>query len=219
MSVSSNSLAHLPLPQVPMAAAQDDPQQDDARLLQRVVQGDRQAFAVLVRRHQRTVFHIAWRYLNDDEDARDVTQAAFVRAWQNCASFRGESSFRTWLVQIAIHLALNYRRDRGRRRQDPLDDDKGALPDPHALHPTDRIAHAETAEQLRQAVSTLPAKQRLVVELRVHEGLSFKEVAEIAECSEDSAKANFHYALKRLRSLLAPAPQAIREVPQAKPEP
>ncbi len=211
MSVSSNSLAHLPLPQVPMAAAHDDPQQDDNRLLQQVVQGDRQAFAVLVRRHQRTVFHVAWRYVGDDEDARDVTQAAFVRAWQNCASFRGDSSFRTWLVQIAINLALNFRRDRSRRRQEPLGDEQTTLPDPHTQHPTDRIAHAETAEQLRQAVEALPPKQRMVVELRVHEGLSFKEVADIAECSEDAAKANFHYALKRLRSLLAPVPQAKAE--------
>jgi len=173
----------------------------DAELVARAAAGDRAAFGELVRRHQRAVFALAWRQLGSEEDAKDVTQAAFVRAWQGLASFRGDAGFRTWVCRIAINLALNHRRDRGRwRGEDASDDlDDGSPPAP------DVLAAAEASQALSRAVETLPAKQRLVVELRVHEGMSFKEVAEVAACSEDSAKANFHHALKRLRVLLANA--------------
>lgn len=184
--------------QIYMVAAQDDASLPDAALAERVRQGDRRAFAALVQRHQRTVFHVAWRYVRNDEDARDLTQATFVKAWQNAATFRGESAWRTWLLQIAVNLSLNHVRDRGRWKHEELGEDTAGA-DPSLVQ---KLADAESSEQLRVAVETLPPKQRMVVELRVHEGLSFKEVADIAECSEDAAKANFHYALKKLRSML-----------------
>lgn len=183
---------------VPMTTATTD----EARLVERLQAGDRQAFGELVRRYQRPVFYLVWRYVKNDEDAKDLTQAAFVRAWQAAPEFRGEASFRTWLYRIAVNLALNHLRDRGRWRTTPLPEEPaGMLASPDAP-PVDRLVQAEASEQLRRAVEHLPPKQRLVVELRVQDGLSFREVADIAECSEDSAKANFHHALKRLRSLL-----------------
>lgn len=176
-------------------------QHDDRHLLERLREGDREAFGELVQRHQRQVFYLVWRYVKNDADAKDVVQAAFVKAWQNAEAFRGDSSFRTWLYRIAVNLALNHVRDNGRWKTSELTDEQPS----HEASGTQRLVEAEAAQQLRKAVETLPPKQRLVVELRVHEGLSFREVAEIAECSEDAAKANFHHAIKRLRSELGNA--------------
>lgn len=174
---------------------------EETALTERFRKGDRDAFAALVGRHQRSAFYVAWRYVRNDEDAKDLTQAAFVKAWQNVDNFRGDSSFKTWLLRITSNLALNFVRDRGRWRSDELGDDLGD----NAPLPADVLAGAEQSDRLRQAVETLPTRQRQVVELRVQDGMSFKEVADVVACSEDAAKANFHHALKRLRALLGAA--------------
>ncbi len=171
---------------------------DEGELTARFVAGDRAAFSELVTRYERQVFYVVWRYVRNDEDAKDLVQATFVKAWQNAATFRGDSSVRTWLYRIGVNLALNYVRDHGKWHTESMKDD-AASGEPSAA---DRIANAEEGLQLRHAVEELPAKQRLVVELRVQEGLSFREVADVAECSEDAAKANFHHAIKRLRNLI-----------------
>jgi len=176
-------------------------QDADRQLLERMREGDREAFSELVRRHQRQLFYLVWRYVKNDADAKDVVQAAFVKAWQNTDSFRGDSSFRTWLYRIGVNLALNHVRDSGRWKMAELTEEHAS----QEMHGTQRLVEQEAAQELRKAVETLPPKQRLVVELRVHEGLSFREVAEIASCSEDAAKANFHHAIKRLRSELGNA--------------
>lgn len=172
---------------------------DESQLTAGFVAGDRAAFSELVTRYERQVFYVVWRYVRNDEDAKDLVQATFVKAWQNAATFRGDSSVRTWLYRIGVNLALNYVRDHGKWHTESVKDD-AASAEPNAA---ERIANAEEGRQLRQAVEELPAKQRLVVELRVQEGLSFREVADVAECSEDAAKANFHHAIKRLRSLIS----------------
>ncbi len=171
---------------------------EEAQWAVRFRQGDRAAFSELVKRHQRSVFFVVWRYVRNEEDAKDLTQAAFVKAWQNAEGFRGDASFKTWILRIASNLALNFVRDRGRWPSDQFDDEHGD----RAPSAGELLANAEESDRLRQAVETLPTRQRQVVELRVQEGLSFKEVADVVACSEDAAKANFHHALKRLRSVL-----------------
>lgn len=194
-------------------AATTDSTAEEQRLAERFCRGDRGAFGELVLRHQRGVYFLVWRYVRHDEDARDITQAAFVRAWNSAASFRGDAAFRTWIYRIAANLALNWLRDRGRWKLDELSDQlSGDGADADEL-----LDEAVAADQLRVAIAALPTKQRLVVDLRVQEGLSFKEVAEIAECSEDAAKANFHHALKRLRALLAPLARTQAEAGAAPP--
>lgn len=160
--------------------------------------GDRVAFAAWVKTHQRTMHAIVWRYVRNDEDAHDVVQAAFVRAWQALPTFRADASLRTWLYRIAVNQALNHKRDHKNLPKAEIPEDT-ASHDPLA---PERMAEAQTQGQLMAAVDKLPQKQRMVVELRVQQGLSFREVAEVLESTEDSAKANFHHAIKRLRTLL-----------------
>jgi RNA polymerase sigma-70 factor (ECF subfamily) len=140
---------------------------------------------------------VARRYVAPD-DARDVAQRTFVRAFERIRSFRGESAFRTWLRRIAHNIALNHLRDGGRmQRLDELVDLPDQPPSAGASSNDDLI------ERLGEAVARLPPKQRLVVELRVLGDRSFREIAATARCTEESAKANFHHATKRLKQWLA----------------
>ena len=170
----------------------------DRELVEQFRAGDRLAFDQLVRRHQKGMWRLVLRYVRRDADAHDVTQLAFVRAYRGLASFRGTASVRSWLYRIAINCSLSWLRDH--RREQPAEIPEDALVADHASPA--RIAESETAKRLRAAIDQLPPKQKLVLELRIFDDLAFKEVAELAECSENTAKVNFHYAVKRLRDIL-----------------
>lgn len=186
--------ARLPLVS-PTANVTDDP---DRELAERFRGGDRAAFDQLVRRHQRGVWQLVRRYVKRDADAFDVTQLVFVRAFRGLGSFRGAASVRSWLYRIAINCALSWLRDH--RREEPSELAEDALTDANPAPA--RLMIGEEGAQLRAAIAKLPPKQRLVLELRVFDDLSFKEVAELADCTENTAKVNFHYAVKRLRDIL-----------------
>lgn len=181
------------------ASVTDDAPVDlDAALVARAQRGDRTAFEQLVRRHQRGLWHLARRYTRSDADAADVTQQAFVRAYQALSGFRGEASVRSWLYRIAINLALNSVRDRGREQPSEIADDALTV----AAEGASGIERERRTTALRAAIATLPPKQKLVLELRVFDELSFREVAALADCTENAAKVSFHFAVKRLRALL-----------------
>ncbi len=179
----------------------DAPVDLDAALVGKAQRGDRAAFESLVRRHQRGLWHLARRYVRSDADAADIVQQAFVRAYQALAGFRGEASVRSWLYRIAINLSLNAVRDRSREQPTELDDDALAIDATGA----DRLEGSQRAAALRAAIAELPPKQKLVLELRVFDELSFREVAALADCTENAAKVSFHFAVKRLRTLLGDA--------------
>lgn len=170
----------------------------DLELAERFREGDRAAFDQLVRRHQKPLWRLVRRYVKRDADAADVTQQAFVRAFKALATFRGAASVRSWLYRIAINCALSWLRDHRREEASEIADDALTATNPA---PAQLIAGEDTAA-LRAAIAQLPPKQKLVLELRVFDDLSFKEVAELAECTENTAKVNFHYAVKKLRELL-----------------
>jgi RNA polymerase sigma-70 factor (ECF subfamily) len=188
-------------PPAPVSVA--DP---DRELMERFRSGDRTAFDQLVRRHQKQIWRLVWRYVKRDADAADVTQQAFVRAFKGSAAFRGTSSVRSWLYRIAINCALSWLRDHKREEPSEIADDALSAMNPA---PAQLIATQDNAA-LRAAIEKLPPKQKLVLELRVFDDLSFKEVAELAECTENTAKVNFHYAVKKLRELLVGGTDAPR---------
>ena len=173
----------------------DDP---DRELAERFQSGDRTAFDQLVRRHQKGVWHLVRRYVRRDADASDVTQLAFVRAFKGLAAFRGAASVRSWLYRIAINCSLSWIRDH--RREEPTEIAEDSLTELPVA--PGKIASSQDNMKLRAAIAQLPPKQRMVLELRVFDDLSFKEVAELADCSENTAKVNFHYAVKKLRDIL-----------------
>ena len=160
--------------------------------------GERDAFDQIVRRHQKGVWRLVRRYLRNDADSSDVTQQVFVRAFRGLQTFRGQSSVRSWLYRIAINCSLSWIRDHRHETATEIAED--ALTEAHPG--PDRIAGSQDNAQLRAAIAQLPPKQKMVLELRIYDDLSFREVAELADCSENTAKVNFHYAVKRLRDIL-----------------
>lgn len=170
----------------------------DRELVERFRAGERSAFDLIVRRHQKGMWRLARRYVKHDADAADVTQQAFVKAFHALVAFRGAATVRSWLYRIAINCALSWIRDH--RREQPQAIDEDALVATGSA--TAMLISGQDSMRLRAAITQLPPKQKLVLELRVFDDLSFKEVAELAECSENTAKVNFHYAVKRLRELL-----------------
>ncbi len=189
----------LPLPALRMI--EDEAADPDLPVVARFRAGERDAFALLVRRHQRGLWRVARRYVGNDADAHDIAQRAFVRAFGALAGFRGAATVRSWLYRIAINLALNHVRDRGRETLGGDGADELDVRVRDATGPQ-RIIEDEDAARLRAAITLLPPKQRLVLELRVFDELAFREVAELADCTENAAKVNFHHAVKRLRTLL-----------------
>ena len=180
----------------PIAMTAIDP---DRELADRFQAGERGAFDQLVRRHQRPLYRIVRRYVRSDADAADVSQQAFVRAFRGLGTFRGAATVRSWLYRIGINCALSWLRDHRREQPTEIAEDALVADNPAPA----RLLEGEQSARLRAVIAQLPPKQKLVLELRVFDDLSFKEVAELAECSENTAKVNFHYAVKRLRELLS----------------
>jgi RNA polymerase sigma-70 factor (ECF subfamily) len=190
----------LPLSWIARVSDESEPVDVDSALVARARRGERGAFDEIVKRHQRGLWRLVRRYVKNDADASDVVQLAFVRAFRALERFRGEASVRSWIYRIGINLALNHLRDRGREQPSDV---AGAELTVDAVAPGAMLS-AERALALRQAVAELPPKQRMVLELRVFDDLSFREVAALADCTENAAKVSFHYAVKKLREVLGP---------------
>ncbi len=169
----------------------------EEELVARARGGDRAAQDDLARRHLPLVVRLVRRYV-PPADAEDVAQRAILRAFDRLEGFRGESSFRSWLHRIAVNVALNHVRDR--KREVPTIVDEADLIT-NTLG-TARLVAREAKAKLLLALEDLPPKQRQSVELRLFRDLSFAEVATEMGTSEESAKANFHHAMKRLRTHL-----------------
>lgn len=167
---------------------------EDAPWVERFVAGERAAFDELMRRHERSVYFLAMRYLRDHDEAADILQRTFLKAFEKLAEFEGRSQFRTWLFRIAINLCKNRLRDQGRwQKVDPEEDELLVAPAKE-----DHIEAEQKQAALSDAVDRLPPKQRQTLELRVFGEMSFREIAEAMGCTENAAKVNYHYAVKNL---------------------
>lgn len=179
----------------------DDPSGLD-RLAAAARDGDRVAFEELVRRTYVDTFTLAVRLTGNEEDAADVVQDTYIRAWKGMGRFRGDSQFSTWLYRVTANTAATHLRKRSRRRADPLDD----VIDP----PETRIdalpeASAETGalgERINGALDQLPTGLRAVVVLKDVYGLPHEAIAEELGISEAAAKVRLHRGRKRLQELL-----------------
>jgi RNA polymerase sigma-70 factor, ECF subfamily len=173
------------------------PMDDDLGLLDRCVAGDRDAFNELVLKHQKPLYSMLYRMVSDADDAADILQKTFVKAFTGIRGFERRSSFRTWLYQIAINLAKNLYRDRSRAGRVSLDD-VIIRRDPKTL---ESLIKKESRERLYKALTALPEKQRLTVMLRVQEQKTFEEIAGIMKCSVGTSKANYHHGVQKLKAM------------------
>jgi len=169
----------------------------DAELVRRAQEGDELALGALVERHQDAAFRVALSLVGDPDLAQDVVQDAFVRAFRALGGFRGDAAFRTWLLTITANAARGTLRKRGRRRESSLD--AVAPVASEGVDPEERAVVGDEAARARAMLEKLPEKQRLAVQLRVDEGLSFKEIGEVIGSSEGAARVNYFHGIHRLR--------------------
>ncbi|AHZ86808.1 RNA polymerase sigma factor [Bdellovibrio bacteriovorus] len=166
----------------------------DLELVEKVKSGDRRSFSELVKRHQRSVLRMSLRFVKDMDTAEDVTQEAFIKAYEKLNTFEGRSSFKSWLFQIAVNTARNKLRE---WKRDTVDIDDVQLAVDAEAETT--LVHTAVSDILKNEVEKLPFKQKTALVLRVYEDLSFNEIADIMECPYDTAKANYRHALMKLR--------------------
>ena len=187
-----------PLGATPMSDAPETPL-DDTALVEAAIAGDTAAFDVLVTRHRRAVYQVCYRFVNHHEDAADLTQDTFVRAWKALGAFRGQARFSTWIYRIAVNVSLN-RVSLKTPKTDVVDFDLVA--DQRAPAPGAAIDAAERQAMVRAAVKSLPPRQRTALILRTYHELSHQEVADIVGTSVGAVKANVFHALANLKKRL-----------------
>ena len=171
-------------------------------LVERVREGDERAMNVLVDRHHGVVFRSCAAILSDEDLAADASQNSFLKAFSAIDRFRGEAAFRTWLLAIAGNEARGLLRKVKQRREDTLDDVDVLAAEGN--DPSAEVVLRSEVARVRAVLADLPEKQKLSVTLRIFDGLSFREIGEIIDSTEGSARVNYHHGIRRLRELLGP---------------
>lgn len=180
----------------------------DAAVVERAQAGDRDAFRVLVERYQGRVFRLALRVMRDEEQARDVSQEAFLKVYRSIDRFEGRSSFYTWLYRLVMNLCLDMkRRDKSGRHvewnEEVALDTEGEVSGPAPLAaPAQSLERAELRESMRKAIDGLPDDARRTFLLREVDGLSYSEIATALEIPKGTVMSRLHYARRRLREAL-----------------
>jgi RNA polymerase sigma-70 factor (ECF subfamily) len=168
-------------------------------------QGEREAFEVLVERYKEKAYRVAFDFTRDREEAKDLSQEAFLQAFSHLKSFDRRSSFYTWFYRILVNLCLDYRRRKAKVAWESLEErtEKGdgfANPGPS---PLDNAIRGQISEKISAALETLPPKQRAVFLLKNHQGLSISEIAGVMKSAEGTIKVHLHRAVIALKQRLA----------------
>lgn len=190
----------------------------DAVAVARARAGDSDAFRVLVERHSRSLFRLAFRMTGNQQDAEDVVQESFLRAYKQLAKFDERASFGTWLYRIAANCSLDLVRSRKRRSEHlaPQESAGSEMDDPVTLLPShaptpDRLAlSSEVGERVKQAMEELSPTERTAFVLRHFEGMCMEEVSRVLDCQPGAAKHSVFRAVQKLRRALEPVVSAAK---------
>ena len=190
--------------------AREAPEPPDELLVRRARDGELEAFDALVRRYQRRVYGTIYHMTANREDADDIAQTVFIKAFRNLKRFRGQASFYSWIHRIAVNETINFLKKRGRRRQVSLDNMDAQVerdPDYVALvsHRTPRRdAHlSELHRRLNEAMLKLSPVHRAVVTLHDIQGLSHEEISRIMKCRVGTVRSRLFYARQQLQAYLS----------------
>ena len=179
---------------------------DEKHILARARRGELPAFEELVRRHEKRVYAVALRSSGSPEDAEDITQEVFLRAWRSIEEFRGDSGFSTWLFRITMNLCVDHARHKHAQPQtQPLvmgeEESERPLPDT-APTPEEHLDNSELGRELAAALDEVSEEHRRIVLLRDVSGMSYTEIAEVLEISEGTVKSRLSRARIALRKVL-----------------
>jgi RNA polymerase sigma-70 factor (ECF subfamily) len=186
---------------------------NDAELIRAAQQGDRAAFEELVRQYDQPVLRLALHLTGSEQEARDLYQDAFLKAYRNLGSFRFECSFYTWIYRIVSNLYLDYLRRKQVRREEPTQrtsaegeefDLLDQLPDERAgASPEQELMRRELGKRIAKALTKLSPRERMVFEMKHFQGLKLRTIGEALNTSEETAKNTLFRATQKLRAALA----------------
>ena len=171
----------------------------DAARVRDCLAGNPQAFAALVERYEKPVFNVAVRMLRNPEDARDVAQTVFLKAYQNLSSYDPQFKFYSWIYRMAINESLNMLRRNG--REQALDEETD-IPGEESANPEWQLSEAQVSRRVQAALMRMKADDRVVITLRHFSECSYREIALILELDEKTVKSRLYEARSRLRGLL-----------------
>jgi RNA polymerase sigma-70 factor (ECF subfamily) len=184
-------------------------QLDEIALVERCQRGDMDAFEALLVHNRQRVYVLAYGMLRNEQDATDVTQETFVRAWQAIGSFKKNSRFYTWLYRITTNLCIDYARRRARKPSEPFEEGIDPKTDASVEHapsnnpsPTAELERGDLRAQIDAALLELSEEHRAVIQLREFENLDYAEIAKILHCNIGTVMSRLHYARKHLQRLL-----------------
>ena len=183
---------------------------NDDELVGQVLAGDGAPFSEIVQRHEDRLYNTIYRLVGSADDARDLLQDTFVKAYENLKTFRGGSSLYTWLFRIAVNTSLSHRRRRKwvQMSAPPGDEDDpnpgNAVADTAAADPADRLVTSETEVLVQEAINGLDDEHRTVVVLRDIQHCDYRQIAEILEVPQGTVKSRLHRARMMLRDKLQP---------------
>lgn len=174
----------------------------EAALIDACRAGRAGAFDVVVERHRRSVYQLCYRFVGNHEDASDLSQDVFLRAYKGLRSFRGQSSLATWLYRIGVNVCLN--RVSASAPVDKLTEpiEERQYIDTRSESPADHLLRTERNARVRAAIAELPRKQRATLILRVYHEMSHQEIADVLGSSVGAVKTNFFHALSNLKKRL-----------------
>lgn len=172
---------------------------DEGALVEACLAGRPNAFDVIVERHRRAIYQLCYRFVSNHEDASDLSQDVFLRAYRGLRNFRGQSSIGTWLHRIGVNVCLT----RVGVKTPPSESiDEQQHVDARSESPSERMLRSERAARVRAAIAQLPRKQRATLILRTYHEMSHQEIADVLGSSVGAVKANFFHALGNLKKLL-----------------
>jgi len=168
--------------------------------LERFKEGNEQAFGQLVNQYKERIYRVVLRIVRNNEEAKDLAQEAFVKAYYNRQSFRADSGFYSWVYRIAVNLALNYVKRNRDRQVESID---SIAPSNFAVSQTNELENAELGKAISAGVEKLPPRQKTVFVLRHYEEKPYSEIAEVLSITVGAAKANYHQAIQKLKKSLS----------------
>ncbi len=188
----------------PAVAAINVDSMDDTALVAASIEGRREAFDAIVERHRRTVYQVCYRFVGNHEDASDLSQESFVRAWRGLKAFKGESALSTWLYRVAVNVCLN----RVSAKTLPTDsiESTDRFEDTRIEGAQAALLREERAAAVRKAIASLPKRQRATLILRTYHDMPHQQIADILGSSVGATKANFFHALASLKKILGNEP-------------
>jgi RNA polymerase sigma-70 factor (ECF subfamily) len=192
-----------------MASRIDYPTANDDTLVKLAQKGDTAAFEELVARHRDKVYARAFSMVRNEEEAVDLSQEAWVKAWQRLKQFQGEASFLTWMTRIVINLCLDHLRKQKRQRAESiehLEEELGGVERQMpvvTVNPTERLERSELRARIERALSQLSYEHRTVIVLHEFEEMEYKQIAKVMKCSIGTVMSRLFYARRKMAVLLA----------------